>query len=197
MVAVSAIHVHQLVYVFVSALSPTLWYRAVPMQTFFFLIVRDHSPSPVPVLFIFTIASVTPYRDLLSVARPTTGYNCPYRPYSLYPRDCWPLATPLQRSRAWSSPFKAQGIGARHRHPCTCTATSVRLFVRVLQPFSNHYPEPARSSFIAWRTTTALYDRVSIRLLRRYVHGYQLGVCFIRERVHRGLEGSPLQTTRG
>jgi hypothetical protein len=41
-------------------------------------------------------------------------------------------------ARAWPSPFKAQGIGARHRYPCKCIVTSALLSVR--RRHSNHYP---------------------------------------------------------
>jgi hypothetical protein len=58
-------------------------------------------------------------------------------------------------------------------------------------------PQFASSPSIAWRTPTTVYDGVSIRLLRRLVHGYQLALCFIRERLLRWLQGSPLQATRG
>jgi hypothetical protein len=60
LVAVSVTPVRQFVYASVSALSPTLWHRAVSIYRYVFFVVRDHSPSPAPVHFICTIASVTP-----------------------------------------------------------------------------------------------------------------------------------------
>jgi hypothetical protein len=67
------------------------------------------------------------------------------------------------------------------------SAGVIAILVRVLQPqyFSQSAnfiliitrtwsPLFVKSSFIAWRITTALYDGVSIRLLRRLVQGYHL-----------------------
>jgi hypothetical protein len=123
--------------------SPTLWHRAVPIHIVFFSIVRGHSPSAAPVRFICTIASVILPGSF--IRRSTRGrVQLPVPPMvSVSSRLVAATSTATTFARAWSSPFKAQGIGTRHRYPCTCTATSVLLSARQLH--SNHYPysEPA------------------------------------------------------
>jgi hypothetical protein len=117
----------------------TLWHRAVPIHTIFFFIVRGHSPSAALVRFIVTIASVTlpgsfirrSTRDRVQMAVPPL--------FSASSRSLAATSTATTFARAWSYPFsKAQGIGTRHRYPCTCTTTSVLLSARQLH--SNHYP---------------------------------------------------------
>jgi hypothetical protein len=138
---VSVTPFRQFVYVFVSAPSPTLWHRAVPKHIVLFFIVRGHSPSPAPVRFICTIACVTPpgiFQRLLdprsgTIARtvPSLGILEIIGRYKYRYNIRQPVVIPRQ------------GIGVRHRYPCTCTTTLVLLSVRQLH--SNHYPysEPA------------------------------------------------------
>jgi hypothetical protein len=63
-------------------------------------------------------------------------------------------------------------MGERHRYPCTYIVTHVHFLVRLIH--SNHYPYSEPASREVFLYCLALYDGVSIRLLRRLVHGYQV-----------------------
>jgi hypothetical protein len=146
------------VYVSVSALSPTLWHRKVPIHTFSFNCPRSLIVPGSAALYSYHRRR-DPSRDILSVAR----VQLPV--LSLFSVSSRLLAatstcTVTTFARAWSPPFKAQGIGASHRCPCTCYATLILFTIRanfILITTRNRSPLVARSSFLAWRTTTALY----------------------------------------
>jgi hypothetical protein len=77
-----------------------------------------------------------PSRDLLFVARPATGQTARTAPIL----GILEIVGRKTFARAWSSPFyNAQGIGTRHRYPCTCTTTSILLSARQLHS-DNPYP---------------------------------------------------------
>jgi hypothetical protein len=181
--------------------SPTLWHRVVPIHTVFF-IVHGHSPlhrcigsgafyfyhrqrDPPGILHLSldprpgTTARTAPILGILEIVG-----RYMYR-YNFCPR----VVIPLQQ-------------GSSHRHASSLPLYVYYNFGTSLSPRTNPYPysEPAIRKItlycLAHHYCTTLYDGVSIRLLRRLVHGYQIAVCFILEHLHRGLQGSPLQATR-
>jgi hypothetical protein len=139
---------------FLSRRSPTLWHRAVPIHTSVFLfIVRGHSPSPAHVRFIIcnaAIAIVTLPGSF--IRRSTRGWVQLSVPplFWVSSRLLTATSTAATFARAWSSPFKARGIDARHRYSYTCTSISVLFSAR--QRHSNHYPysEPANRKVILY-----------------------------------------------
>jgi hypothetical protein len=135
LVAVSVTHVRQFVYVSVSALSTTLWDRAVPIYTFFFFIVRGQSPSSPPVRLWCTI--VTPPGIFYPPLAPRPGITARTVLSLFSVSSKWMATTGTTTTTtfvsAWSSPFKAQGIGARLLYPCTSrppTTNNARLEAR-------------------------------------------------------------------
>jgi hypothetical protein len=91
------------------------------------------------------------------------------------------------------------GISARPRCLCTCTENPV-LFT-ACQFHSNHFPhsEPGLRKVIFY-SLAHHYGSIS-RSFHSTIAATGTRVpttsCFIRKRLHRGLQGSPLQTTRG
>jgi hypothetical protein len=95
--------------------------------------------------------------DLLFVARSAAGYNARIAPslgiieiVGRYQYRC------NFRPRV-VIPLQGSGIGTRHRYPRTCTTTSLLLSPAnfILITTCTRSPLFARSSFIAWRTTTS------------------------------------------
>jgi hypothetical protein len=129
-VTVSVTHVDQFVYASVSALSPTPWHRAVPMHPFFFFIVRGHPPSPAPVRFICTIASVTPPGIFSPSLDPRPGTT----PRTVKPTSRLLLAatsTATTLASAWPSPSRLKALAR---------VIAILVRVRQLQYFSQSAP---------------------------------------------------------
>jgi hypothetical protein len=142
LVAVSVTHVLQFVYVSVLVLSPTLWHRAVPIHTFFFFIVRGHSPSPALVRFICTIAILIP--PGICFRRSTRGWLHLPVP-SLFSVSCRLLAATITAATfasVWANGHPPLRLKASarviHRYHGECSATSVLLSIRQLH--YNHCP---------------------------------------------------------
>jgi hypothetical protein len=124
---VSVTPVRVFVFAYVSVLSYAVASRGTHTYSFLFYCSRSLAVTAAPVRFMCTIATVTLPGSF--ILRSTRGrVQLPVSPlFSVSSRLLAAKSTASNFARAWSSAFKARGIGTRHRYPRTCNTTSVLL----------------------------------------------------------------------